>query len=98
MAKSKTKAEKLHLSKVAALGCIACQMNGYEDTPASIHHIRNGVGMGQRSSHFHTIPLCPHHHQWGPDAIHHNKTKFEANYGTELELLETVNQMVKVAA
>lgn len=88
--KSKTKDEKHHLAKVAALGCIACRKLGYEDTPAEIHHIRDGVGMAQRSSHFKTIPLCSIHHRTGNDSIHAGKNLFEWKFGTEAELLEEV--------
>lgn len=76
--------ERLHLSKVAALGCIICQ------SPAEIHHIRHGVGMGQRSSYKKAIPLCHSHHRTGGFgvALHAGQKTFEANFGTELELLE----------
>ena len=98
MAKTKTKAEKHHLAKVAALGCIACQRIGYSDTPAEIHHIRAGMGMGQRNDHYHAIPLCARHHRHDANAIHQSKVNFESDFGTELELLEMVNQLIKVAA
>lgn len=92
--KNKTKAERHHMAKVAALGCIACTKNGYEDTPAEIHHIRDGVGMSQRSSHFHAIPLCAHHHRLGNDSIHAGRSLFEEKYGTESELLlEVLNAL-----
>lgn len=84
------KAEKQHLSKVAELGCIICQM------PAEIHHIRTGMGIGQRNSHFNVIPLCPHHHRTGgyPFAIHAGQKGFEEMFGTELELLERVKARI----
>ena len=88
--KTKTRKEKHHLAKVAALGCIACRKLGYEDTPAEIHHIRDKVGLGTRSTHFETIPLCPEHHRHGSNAIHRSKNSFEADFGTERELLEIV--------
>ena len=88
--KNKTKAEKHHLAKIAAYGCCACRKLGYEDTPAEIHHIRDGVGMAQRSSHYKTIPLCTIHHRTGNDSIHGGKLLFVAKFGTELELLEEV--------
>ena len=83
-----TKSERQHLSKVAELGCIICRM------PAEIHHARHGMGMGQRNSHFNAIPLCPNHHRTGGHgvAIHAGQKTFEANFGTELELLEKVKE------
>ena len=53
------KAEKEHLSKVASVGCIVCRMQGNEESPAEIHHVRTGQGMGQRASNYEVIPLCP---------------------------------------
>lgn len=58
-----TKDEKAHLSKVSALGCIACHLQGTPGTPAEIHHPRAGAGKGQRASHYDGIPLCPPHHR-----------------------------------
>ena len=83
MAKKKvaTKGEREHMSKVASLGCLVCQR------PANVHHIRPiGLGIGMRSSHYQTIPLCREHHQ-GQFSIHNCKQEFEAMYGTEHEML-----------
>lgn len=82
-----TKAEKQHLSMVAELGCIICSM------PAEIHHIRAGMGLAMRNSHFNVIPLCPTHHRNGGYGIafHAGKKAFEAKYGTEEELLKQTN-------
>ncbi|WP_420285060.1 Ref family recombination enhancement nuclease [Serratia liquefaciens] len=87
-----TKAEKVHLNRVASLGCIVCKNLGYEDTPAQIHHIRTGKGRAQRASHYETLPLCPMHHQHGGHgvALHAGQKTWEQNYGTELELLAQV--------
>ena len=41
----KTKAEKLHLSRVAALGCIVCRNLNYGESPAEIHHCSSGTGL-----------------------------------------------------
>ena len=81
MKKVATKAEREHMSKVASLGCLVCQR------PANVHHIRPiGLGIGNRSSHYETIPLCHDHHQ-GQFSIHNSKQEFEDKYGTEQELL-----------
>ncbi|MFC4699366.1 Ref family recombination enhancement nuclease [Glaciecola siphonariae] len=84
------KAEKAHLKRVAEMGCIACERINYFDTPSEIHHIRTGMGMGQRNDHYHVIPLCPNHHRHLPNAIHQSKRKFEAHFGTEVELLNII--------
>lgn len=88
-----TKSESIHLDKVASLGCIICRRNGLH-TPPQIHHIRAGQGMGQRASHYETIPLCYHHHQ-GEHGIHHMGTRaWEAKHGTERELLREVLELI----
>ena len=90
------KEEKRHLGRVAELGCIVCRNIGFGKTPAEIHHIRNGQGMAQRASHFETIPLCPHHHRLGGygEAGHAGQKVWEANFGTERELLRQIERML----
>jgi hypothetical protein len=56
-------------NKVAGLGCMACRLLGYGETPASLHHPREGQGGGQRASDWLVIPLCHEHHQ-GKNGIH----------------------------
>lgn len=82
--------ERQHLGKVAALGCIICRM------PAEIHHVRSGMGMGQRNTNFNVIPLCHKHHRTGGHgvALHAGKKTFEEKFGTELELLERVKGLI----
>jgi hypothetical protein len=47
------RAIKLHLNKLCQLGCIACWSQG-QKTNAGIHHIRQGLGLSQRSSDLRT--------------------------------------------
>jgi len=91
-----SKTEKAHMSKVAALGCIACRQLGYDDTPAELHHIRSGSGAGQRASNYRVIPLCPWHHRQGGHghAIHAGQAAFEKKFGTEEDLLKQVMEML----
>jgi len=97
-----TKAEKEHMGRVAALGCIVCYNNGYEGTPAACHHLLDKKAMGKRSSHFEVLPLCGIHHQYGDGsenyqgeiAVHYSKKRFEEKYGTERELLQQVLNML----
>jgi len=92
MSRSKTKAEKLHLSRVAGMGCIVCKNLKLGETPAEIHHIRTGQGAGQRADNFKVIPLCLIHHRQGGHgvAIHAGRQSWENNFGTETELLVQV--------
>lgn len=83
-----TSAERLHLARVASLGCIVC---GYS---AEVHHLKHDpitgqhLGMGQRASHFHTIPLCPGCHRLGGYGVayHAGPRAFELAHGTEIDL------------
>ncbi|AKM87129.1 Ref family recombination enhancement nuclease [Enterobacter ludwigii] len=86
------KVDSLHLSRVAALGCIVCRNQNLGETPAEIHHIRSGQGISQRADHRKSIPLCHMHHRNGGYgvAIHAGRKQWEKNFGTELKLLEQV--------
>jgi len=91
-----TKHEKEYMNRVADLGCVCCHQLGFPDTPAEIHHIRSGQGMSQKASNYDIIPLCPTHHRtgdWGT-AYHKGSKEFEKRYGTELELLEIVKEVL----
>ncbi len=99
----KGKDEKLWLSDVASLGCVACRNHGYGETPAELHHVRDGQGTAQRASDFEVIPLCPPHHRGTAHpnipSIHMQKRRFEREFGTERELLaQTVREVEAVRA
>jgi PHP family Zn ribbon phosphoesterase len=91
MKKEATAAEKRHMSKVAALCCVVCRNLGYGESPAELHHVRNGKGL-KRASHMEVIPLCHTHHRTGGHGIayHAGRVVWEENFGTEIELLEQV--------
>lgn len=90
-----SKAEKLWLSRVADLGCIACYNMGYPGGPAQIHHIRYGCGAGQRASHYRVLPLCFNHHSaQGVDGFHKHPKTWQLKHGTEEELLAQVKEMI----
>lgn len=91
-----TSAERQHMAKVAAIGCIVCDRLGYPDTPCELHHIRDGQGMGKRASHKEVIPLCHRHHRTGGHgvAIHAGRETWEAQFGTERELLAIVLERI----
>lgn len=63
------KADKEHMNRVASMGCILCKHLDLGETPAQLHHIREGQGMSQRASNFLVVPLCPEHHQ-GNSGVH----------------------------
>jgi len=89
-----TAEEKRWLNAISELGCIVCWNEKGIRSPASPHHID---GKTKPGAHLLTIPLCGPHHQVkgsGWETRHHNKTRFEAAYGTEAELLDQVKKMV----
>lgn len=60
---------KVYKSRVASMGCILCRHLDLGETPATLHHVREGQGMSQRASDWLVIPLCKEHHQ-GKTGIH----------------------------
>lgn len=85
----------MDLAKVADLGCIVCRNHGFE-SPSEIHHIREGMGMGQRNDNDHVLPLCPQHHRAGyPNGFHHRPRTWQERFGTEIELLAQVKELLK---
>lgn len=92
-----TKTEKEHLSRVADLGCVLCERLGMVGTSAEIHHLRHGMGMGQRNSNFNVIPLCPEHHRGNTGYHGLGRRAFESTYNvTEVQLLEITKQRLAV--
>ena len=83
MKKRATKAERDHMGSVAELGCMICKM------PAECHHIGN---QGVKASNYEVIPLCPLHHRHGNVgvAVHSGRRSWEANFGTERDMLKRV--------
>lgn len=83
-----TVAESRHMDRLARLGCVLCAHLGNEPSPAEIHHLRTGSGMGQRAPHWLGIPLCAEHHRGGT-GLHGMGTRgFERHYRlSELDLL-----------
>jgi len=79
------------MDSIVEYGCVACKQDipGAPTRPAAVHHIVVG---GRRLGHLFTLPLCdPGHHQGGYAlglvSRHPWKARFEAKYGSELELL-----------
>jgi hypothetical protein len=90
-------AERRHLARLAALGCVVCRNEGYGYSPTSIHHIRP---QGAKTDHYKAIPLCPQHHQHGGlgIALHAGQKRWEEKFGTEMELLAQVEELLDVKA
>lgn len=58
-----TRREERWVKAVLQGGCVLCEHLELGETEAAVHHIREGEGMSQRSSHFMIVPLCQEHHQ-----------------------------------
>lgn len=75
-------AERRHLERVAAMGCLVCDM------PSTVHHVTSDGAQRLTRSHERIVPLCPKHHmiQFGPresvEALGH--AGFTATYGIDL--------------
>lgn len=85
---------KKYVSRVAELGCIIC------GRPAEIHHVPplrrpRGCSGGPHRDDRYILPLCEEHHRLGPMAVHGGREVFEANYGTEAELLKVVEKRLE---
>jgi len=85
-----TATEKEYWSRLASLGCCACLKEGVFEPDVSIHHID---GRTKPECHQLVLPLCASHHQDGTGknphylAVHPWKTRFEARFGTQLDLM-----------
>lgn len=77
-----------HLARVAALSCVLCDLLGMTQTSKTdVHHIREGQGMGERSSAYLTIPLCHEQCHQGPLGIHGDRSLLRVAKVGELGLL-----------
>jgi hypothetical protein len=82
------------------LGCIVCHIAGLGRTDPCIHHLL-GIkyrATGKKAHWRHTIPLCPTHHD-GKSRIHPsahgNPLLFKQMYGTQEDLLNATNDLLK---
>ncbi len=85
---SKPKNNRDHMSRVAGLGCLICEM------PAEVHHCF--TSMGCKKDDFKTIPLCPKHHRTGGYgvAFHEGKHVWQDLHGSEMELFDKTIEML----
>jgi hypothetical protein len=80
---------------VAGLGCGLCRRLGYGETPAELHHPREGVGKAQRASDWLVIPLCADHHR-GSKGWHGTRDDFKRHSVNEWDILaDTIEEVAK---
>jgi hypothetical protein len=86
------------MGRVAAICCVLCVHLGMQqEGRTTVHHIKDGTGIGERQAHWLTCALCWEHHQ-GAAGIHGLGTKgFYVRYKLdELDLLAmTIAQLAK---
>lgn len=94
-----TKAQKAMWTKLAETGCIACRQDGIYNPHVSIHHLD---GRTKPTAHDEVIAICGPHHQQddstGVWAVHPNKARFEAEYGSQYELMAEQKKLAGVSA
>lgn len=90
---SSTGAQK-HMARVAELGCIVCWRLGYPDTPAQVHHIREGR---IARNDFLTIGLCEPHHTGTTASVHKAKPALmrSLKIHSEFDLLAEVLELLE---
>ena len=91
-----TKAEKRHMGRVASLGCIACRRLCLGETPAQVHHIREGR---IERNDFLTLPLCEPHHTGTHMSVHKAKPELmrALKVASEFDLLADVIGLLEPA-
>lgn len=81
--------KRFHDMLANEIGCIASRKDGFFDPVVSIHHID---GRTKPDAHWLVLPLSAGNHQDGTGApgrlaVHPWKTRFEAKYGAQRDLL-----------
>ena len=78
--------------------CVICELLGWpQEGPTEAHHVREGAGLSQRSSHFMVAALCRYHHS-GAGGIHHLGTRgFYTRYKVdELDCVARTVELVRL--
>ena len=91
-----TAEEKAWMQAAQAFGCIVCWLQHQVHSQAEIHHLKRG---DRRMGHLFSLSLCYPHHRGGAGtgmfiSRHPWGSRFEAAYGTELDLLEKLRLII----
>ena len=80
-----------YMARVRDLPCFVCG----KSAPSSAHHIRAGIGKGQKAADFLTIPLCREHHQ-GKSGIHGDRSAWYLRKLDEWDgVADTIRRLTK---
>ena len=95
MAKQPTASQKRFWNRIVDLGCIVDLENVNQRcaSPGEVHHC--GTGSGNRRNHSYVVCLCPTHHRLGLGIHHMGRKAWQAIYGTEMELFEKTERLLK---
>lgn len=89
--------ERRWINKARSLPCVLCGALGVDQqTPTTVHHIREGQGMAQRSSHWLIAALCADCHQ-GAMGFHGDRTLLRIAKVEELDLLAMTIERIEKA-
>jgi hypothetical protein len=88
MSNNPTAAQKRTWAKMIDMGCLACLLDGIEETPATIHHCEHAYG---KRDHDKIFPLCPAHHLYqfavpGVPNRERHPIGFMQRYGSDIDL------------
>ena len=81
---------------IGSMSCIVCShCMGIDDTPATIHHVKEYPGQPRKNRHI--IPLCPVHHQFHGKgvSIHDGRESWIDNFETELFFVGLVDNQLQ---
>jgi hypothetical protein len=91
-----TKAEKRHMGRIAAMGCICCRLMGVrQDSKTDVHHIREDR---EARNDFLTLPLCHDSCHQGPLGVHGDGTFLRILKLSEWGLLAVVMEELEATA
>jgi hypothetical protein len=77
-----------YLAWIRTLECSVCARTGVAVIEAAHTNVMGPRGLGQKTSDFSVIPLCPSHHRENPDSYHlMGEKKFSQKHGIELKEL-----------
>ncbi len=82
---------KEYMGYVKQLPCCICGRAG----PSDAHHPICGRYGTRKAPDRDTVPLCKHHHQWGPEAIHNGKETWVSKHGPDTDYIEPTRKRVE---
>jgi hypothetical protein len=82
---------KRYLALVRQLPCAVCGA----PPPSHAHHPICGRYGNEKVSDLDAIPLCPWHHQHGPDSVHGGRTAWLQKYGDDRDYIKPTQEAIQ---